>query len=108
MRHTGLNNGPEVATGFMLRGRNVQQIYELHGQGQSIRAIARILGLSRNSVRKYLRSDEIPRESLAQSRLPSSTPLRSTLASVSRMGWTPASCSSESSACAAPLAGSLS
>jgi transposase len=46
----------------MLRGRNVQQIYELHGQGQSIRAIARTLGLSRNSVRKYLRSDEIPKE----------------------------------------------
>src|SRR5438477_5487931 len=45
----------------MLRGRNVQQIYELHGEGQSIRAIARTLGLSRNSVRKYLRSDEIPK-----------------------------------------------
>ena len=45
----------------MLRGRNVQQIYELHGEGQSIRAIARTLGLSRNSVRKYLRSEEIPR-----------------------------------------------
>src|ERR1041384_4692194 len=45
----------------MLRGRNVQQIYELHGEGQSSRAIARPLGLSRNSVRKYLRSDEIPK-----------------------------------------------
>src|SRR4030095_12433500 len=44
----------------MLRGRSVQQIYELHGEGQSIRAIARALGLSRNSVRKYLRTDEIP------------------------------------------------
>jgi hypothetical protein len=45
----------------MLRGRNVQQIYELHGQGLSIRAIARNLALSRNSVRKYLRSDEVPK-----------------------------------------------
>ncbi len=45
----------------MLRGRSVQQIYELHGEGQSIRAIGRTLGLSRNSVRKYLRSDEIPK-----------------------------------------------
>jgi transposase len=45
----------------MLRGRNVQQIYELHGQGRSIRVIAQTLGLSRNSVRKYLRSDEIPK-----------------------------------------------
>jgi transposase len=44
----------------MLRGRNVQQIYELHGQGLSIRAIARTLGLARNSVRKYLRSDGVP------------------------------------------------
>jgi len=61
MRHTGSKDGPEVATGSMLRGRNVQQIYELHGQGHSIRAIARTLGLSRNSVRKYLRADEIPK-----------------------------------------------
>ena len=45
----------------MLRGRSVQQIYELHGKGQSIRAIARTLGLSRNSVRKYLRADEVPK-----------------------------------------------
>jgi transposase len=45
----------------MLRGRNVQQIYELHGQGLSIRAIARTLALSRNSVRKYLRSEEVPK-----------------------------------------------
>jgi transposase len=51
----------EVAPDQMLRGRNVQQIYELHGEGQSIRAIARMLGLSRNSVRKYLRSEEIPK-----------------------------------------------
>ena len=52
----------------MLRGRNVQQIYELHGEGQSIRAIARTLGLSRNSVRKYLRSEEIPRAKQRPSR----------------------------------------
>src|SRR4030095_14697276 len=45
----------------MLRGRSVQQIYELHGQGQSIRAIARTLGARRTSVRKYLRSDEVPK-----------------------------------------------
>jgi transposase len=51
----------EVAPDQMLRGRSVQQIYELHGEGRSIRAIAQTLGLSRNSVRKYLRSDEIPK-----------------------------------------------
>src|SRR5581483_2808660 len=72
MRHTGPDHGPEVATGFMLRGRNVQQIYELHGQGQPIRAIARTLGLSRNSVRKYLRADDIPK---AKPRPPRATKL---------------------------------
>jgi transposase len=43
----------------MLGGRTVKQIYELHAEGQAVRAIARTLGLSRNSVRKYLRADEI-------------------------------------------------
>ncbi len=45
----------------MLGGRTVKQIYELHAEGHSVRAIARTLGLSRNSVRKYLRADEIPK-----------------------------------------------
>jgi transposase len=45
----------------MLGGRNVQAVYELHGQGRSIRAIAQGLGISRNSVRKYLRASEIPK-----------------------------------------------
>jgi transposase len=51
-------NGGAAAT--MLRGGKVKQIYELHGQGLSVRRIAQILGLSRNSVRKYLRSPGIP------------------------------------------------
>lgn len=45
----------------MLGGRNVQAIYELAGQGRSIRAIAQSLGIARNSVRKYLRASEIPK-----------------------------------------------
>src|SRR5919201_5068467 len=45
----------------MLGGRTVKQIYELHAEGQSVRAIARTLGLSRNSVRKYLRAEDIPK-----------------------------------------------
>ena len=45
----------------MLGGRIVKQIYELHAEGHAVRAIARTLGLSRNSVRKYLRADEIPK-----------------------------------------------
>jgi transposase len=44
----------------MLRGRSVQQIYLLAGQGMSVREIARTLQISRNSVRKYLRSPEVP------------------------------------------------
>jgi transposase len=45
----------------MLGGRSVQQLYALQGQGLSVRAIARTLGISRNSVRKYLRADTIPK-----------------------------------------------
>jgi transposase len=45
----------------MLGGRTVKQIYELRAEGQSVRAIARALGVARNSVRKYLRADEIPK-----------------------------------------------
>lgn len=45
----------------MLGGRDVQQIYALAGQGLSVRAIARRLGISRNSVRKYLRAAEMPK-----------------------------------------------
>jgi len=44
----------------MLRGGVVRTIYEMHGQGQSIRAIAAATGVSRNTVRKYLRSPGVP------------------------------------------------
>ncbi len=39
----------------------MRQIYEMHAAGQSVRAIARTLGIARNSVRKYLRSPEVPK-----------------------------------------------
>ena len=45
----------------MLRGGKVRVMYDLQGQGQSIRGIARELGISRNTVRKYLRANEIPK-----------------------------------------------
>ena len=45
----------------MLGGGTVKQLYELKGEGRSIRAIARDLGVSRNSVRKYLRSPQVPK-----------------------------------------------
>ncbi len=40
----------------------MKELYELKGEGRSIRGIARELGVSRNSVRKYLRSPGVPRE----------------------------------------------
>jgi transposase len=44
----------------MLRGGTVKDICELYRERKSIREVARLLGLSRNSVRKYLRSPGIP------------------------------------------------
>ena len=45
----------------MLTEEGVMEIRILHRQGHSIRAIARQLGLSRNTVRTYLRDDSSPR-----------------------------------------------
>ncbi|MDE0132013.1 MAG: IS21 family transposase [bacterium] len=39
----------------------MKDLYEMRGEGRSIRGIARELGISRNSVRKYLRSSGVPR-----------------------------------------------
>ncbi len=39
----------------------MKQIYELRGKGQSIRGIARMLGISRNVVRKYVRDPGVPK-----------------------------------------------
>ncbi|MBE3584426.1 MAG: IS21 family transposase [Limnochordaceae bacterium] len=39
----------------------MKRLYELHGEGRSIREIARTLGVSRNTVRRYLRSPEVLR-----------------------------------------------
>jgi transposase len=45
---------------LMLGGRTVKQVLELNGAGASIRRIARTLGISRNTVRRYLRASAIP------------------------------------------------
>jgi transposase len=45
----------------MLGGGLVKRLYELHGQGVSIRGIAAELGIARNTVRTYLRSEGVPR-----------------------------------------------
>ena len=44
----------------LLRGGKMKELYQMKGEGQSIRGIARELGLSRNSVRKYLRCEGVP------------------------------------------------
>lgn len=45
----------------MRRRDLVKRLYELHGQGLSIRRLAEVLDVSRNGVRKYLRSPEVPK-----------------------------------------------
>ena len=45
----------------MLGVRTVRELYELNGKGRSIHGIAEDLGISRNTVRKYLRSPGVPK-----------------------------------------------
>jgi hypothetical protein len=45
----------------MLEGGKVKQIFELKGQGRSIWGIADDLGLSKNTVKKYLRCPGLPK-----------------------------------------------
>ena len=44
----------------LLEGGKVKEIHALHKEGQSIRSIAESLGISRNTVRKYLRNPGLP------------------------------------------------
>ena len=44
----------------MLKEEGVLEIRILHRQGESIRSIARQLGVSRNTVREYMRHDKLP------------------------------------------------
>ena len=39
----------------------MKELYELSGEGRSMRAIARELGISRTTVRRYVRSPEVPK-----------------------------------------------
>ena len=50
----------------MLGGGKVKELYELKGEGRSIRGIARELGVSRNTVRKYARASGVPKPKLSR------------------------------------------
>ena len=45
----------------MLGGRTVRELYRVEGQGRSLRGIADDLGISRATVRKYVRSQGVPK-----------------------------------------------
>ena len=45
----------------MLGGRTARELYELKGKGRSIRGIADDLDISRSTVRKYVRSEGVPK-----------------------------------------------
>jgi transposase len=67
----------------MLGGGKVKQLYEMHGQGRSIRSIAMLLGISRNTVRKYLRASEVPKSKPRAKRGSNLTPTKI----ISESGW---------------------
>ena len=52
----------------MLKVAEVKEIYELRGAGHPIREIARELDISRNTVRRYLKSPEAMRPKARPSR----------------------------------------
>ena len=56
----------------MLGKEGYVEIQVMHRQGMSIKAISRELGVSRNTVRRYLRSETVPE---AQARSPKATKL---------------------------------
>lgn len=49
----------------MLRSGSIIMLHELKAKGKSIRAIARETRRSRNTVRKYLRADDIPKNTIS-------------------------------------------
>ena len=44
-----------------VKGRTVRELYDLNGKGRSIRGIADDLSISRVTVRKYVRSEGVPK-----------------------------------------------
>ncbi len=82
----------------MLGGPTVKQLWELAGQQHSIRAIARELSLSRNTVRKYLRAPVYRGTPRGRRGRRSWTPTETTFGIGSRPAWRMPSCCSASCA----------
>ena len=77
----------------MLKLEGVMEIRILHEQGLGIRAIARELGVSRNTVREYLRSDKPPVYSPREQRGSKLDPYKSYIkerVEAARPNWIPA------------------
>lgn len=53
----------------MLRSGTVISLHEMKAEGKSIREMARISGHSRNTIRRYLRSNGIPERKPCPKRL---------------------------------------
>ncbi|BCJ85658.1 IS21 family transposase [Effusibacillus dendaii] len=70
----------------MLRSGTMISLHELKAEGKSIREIARISGHSRNTVRRYLRSDGIPEAKPRPSRPSKLDPFKPQLQDLIRQG----------------------
>jgi len=60
----------------------VIRLHELYASGKSIREISRLTGRSRNTVRKYLRSEGIPEPGYGKREGPNSTLLNLSLINI--------------------------
>ena len=77
----------------MIRSGTINTIHELSAQGKSIREIARIVGIARNTVRRYLREQRTPRYGPRQPRACKLDPYKGFLqkrVEQARADWIPA------------------
>lgn len=70
----------------MLESGSIIILHELKAKGKSIRAIARETGRSRNTVRKYLRADDIPERKPHPKRESKFDPYKDTIQQLMNLG----------------------
>ena len=70
----------------MLGSGSIIMLHELKAKGKSIRAIARETGLSRNTVRKYLRAQGIPERKPHPKRGSKLNPYKDTIQELMNLG----------------------